>query len=155
MSVIKFGRKFFAQIAEDVCYNRHRDRWSFLWREEDQSRFYLLKKHMTEDQKVHHIRCWVDRLFIGNQLAWAYTYGEEHTIERLQEEDFGVWGFQNFMKFCKELSSLRYNLITNGGNSFVSKTDSEKLENLISVVKTIIIQESEEYKKVEMVEVRG
>ncbi len=74
----------------------------------------------------------VDRLYIANQLAYDYSYDiPKIEIRRLEQKDIDAAPVIKGVKLLSELKSLRYNLYSNGGHSFVSKKDAEKLDILI------------------------
>jgi len=80
-----------------------------------------------------------DRLYMGNQMAIYYMYGEGGQIERLTEEDIKqpLWGDKALLA---KLESLRYNLYTNNGNCFVGQEDAEKLNRIIERIMKLIIR---------------
>ncbi len=47
------------------------------------------------------------------------------------------------MKLLTTLGSLSYNIVTNGGNTFLGVKDDEKLRKLIEAVKTELVNREE------------
>jgi len=103
-----------------------------------------LKAMDCDDYKTREnkLACWVERLHIANALAYEYQYNEhdgEIKITRLKKTDLDGGHLLPFKKLYEQLRSLRYNLHTNAGSSFVSPDDSAKLNALIEHVAGLII----------------
>lgn len=93
--------------------------------------------------------CWVDRLYISNQLAYYYMYERDKKkfqidIDRLEVEDIKGGVFVKAKDILKDLNSIRYNLMTNGGNSFAGPKDAERLDRAIDQLQGKIIADLEE-----------
>jgi hypothetical protein len=134
MSVIKLLISEFADIASTIKYNPFlRDHFYSLKETGELARLKLFPP--TEKQLDKAILCWVERLYIANALAFEYQYGDSDTItiKRLNEKELEgqLLGYEQFLK---QLRSLRYNLYTNAGRSFLSEDDMEKLSALIQFV---------------------
>jgi hypothetical protein len=130
MSVFKLPLKDFASITSTIKYDaRFRDHFLSL---EEKGELSLLLAYPPTDKYIdNEIRCFVERLYIANALAFAYMYGEKPIIiERLTEENL-EGSLIEVVEFIKTLRTLRYNLYTNAGNSFLSEKDMKKLNFLI------------------------
>ena len=140
MSVIKFSAKEIAIIGRTIeATPELRD--LFLTTEEKLWSQFVAKTDSFEALE-NAIRTWTDRLFISNQLAYAYTYTEEAKIVRLEEKDFEGIPLSND-KLLEAMRSIRYNIITNGGNTFLGEADSEKLDRMIEYSKDLLLRERE------------
>jgi hypothetical protein len=87
------------------------------------------------------IEPFVYRLYIANVLAEQYTYLREGqktiTVPLI---DFPSGQPLRLRKLLDTLGSLSYNLVTNGGNSFLGRKDHEKLDQIIAAVQRELIQ---------------
>lgn len=130
MSVIRFDKREIGQLAKTIYdLPKHAD-------------YFLTNEERLENVSVKgYIGAFFDRLFVANQVCAIYQYGDKvgTSIERLEETDcIGTW--LEDRKLWDKLRSLQYNLFTNGGSSFVSEKDLDRLESIISRVGTRIIQ---------------
>lgn len=134
MSVIKFSVAEFADIASTIKYDPVlHDRFLSL---EEVGELARLKMYPpTESQLDKAIFCWVERLYVANALAFEYQYGdsEQITIKRLTEKDL-EGQLLSYEQILKQLRSLRYNLYTNAGRSFLGADDMAKLSALIQLI---------------------
>ena len=82
------------------------------------------------------------RLYIANVLAEQYTYLREGqdaiTVPLI---DFPAGQPVPLRKLLDILGSLSYNLVTNGGNSFLGRKDQEKLDWLIAKIQRELIRQ--------------
>lgn len=146
MSVICFSSEEIGHIAESVQfknrqYGRQGQYWKFLtFHDELEAKHCNPKVDMCE-YADHKIACWMDRLYIANQIAFLYTYNSEKDmkIDRLDEKHIVGLPLPG-KQLLEKLSSLRYNLQSNSGHSFVSQEDAERLERLINGLKDEIIR---------------
>ena len=125
MSVIKFLISEFAEIASTIKYNTFlRDHFYSLKETGEPAKLKLFPS--TEKQLDKAILCWVERLYIANALAFEYQYGDSDpiTIKRLNEKDL-EGQLLSYEQFLKQLRSLRYNLYTNAGRTFLGEDDTE------------------------------
>ena len=84
----------------------------------------------------------VYRLYIANVMAHCYTYmkdGQADLVIPLIELPHSRPPLE-LGELLKTLESLAYNLVTNGGNTFLGVKDDEKLEQVISAIKSKIIR---------------
>ena len=109
---------------------------------------FLAMEGQSEVEKIQDIHGWIDRLYIGNQLAAIYTYDDmkNDTIDRMDMKDIHesvIYGSdkKGLLEFLADLNSLRYNLFSNSGHSFVSQEDMDKLDWLIDYIKDQIVYE--------------
>jgi hypothetical protein len=103
---------------------------------------------LTASEKLDHVLCYPDksaddvardliepfvfRLYIANQLAEEYTYLKpEHTNIVVPIIDFPTGSPLPLPALLATLESLAYNIITNGGNTFLGVKDDEKLDRII------------------------
>lgn len=90
------------------------------------------------------IEPFVFRLYLANAMAERYTYMKEATkefvIPLITLEPGGVLPLK---KLLSVLESLRYNIVTNGGNTFLGVRDDEKLHELIDNIKTELLRGKE------------
>lgn len=82
----------------------------------------------------------VFRLYLANAMSERYTYWRDGTAE------FAIPLFKlppgkvlPMRELLKTLSSLSYNIVTNGGNTFLGVKDDEKLHEVIERIKTEMI----------------
>ena len=134
MSVIKFLISEFADIASTIKYGTVlRDHFYSLKETGELARLKLFPP--TEKQLDKAILCWVERLYIANALAFEYQYGDSDqiTIKRLNEKDM-EGQLLSYEQILKQLRSLRYNLYTNAGRTFLGEDDMAKLSALIQLI---------------------
>ncbi len=134
MSVIKFSVAEFANIASTIRYDTVlRDHFYSLKEVGELARLKLYPS--TEKQLDKAILCWVERLHIGNALAFEYQYGDSDviSIKRLTEKEL-EGSLLSRGEILEKLRSLRYNLFTNAGRTFLGEDDVEKLSALIQLI---------------------
>lgn len=98
------------------------------------------EKSFTQDL----IEPFVYRLYIANVLAEQYTYlrdGQEAITVPLIDLPAGQP--VPLHKLLDILGSLSYNLVTNGGNSFLGRKDQKKLDRLIAAIQRELIRQSD------------
>jgi hypothetical protein len=135
MSVIKFSVVEFADIASTIRYDPVlRDRFLSLKEVGELARLKIYP--LTEAQLDKAILCWVERLYIANALAFEYQYGDSDTItiKRLNEKDL-EGQLLSYEQILKQLRSLRYNLYTNAGRTFLGEDDMAKLSAFIQLIR--------------------
>jgi hypothetical protein len=151
MSVIKFESKDIGAVAWSIiANNNYRDAFP-ITRDKYESKIFK----MNGDDEDKRIKCFFDRVFIANQLAYYTSYQDEcdekgaFKIERLQDEDIAPFSksrnrcLNSARAIYNELTSIRYNLISQAGRSFLDEQDSERLENLINHMAHEIIELSD------------
>ena len=123
MSVIKFKTKIFADVASTIRYSAEfRERF-----ENSEERLMSSVYKSTEKDLEHSILCFAERLYIANACAYGVQYSEDPIeIKRLEPGDL-EGSLLNTRDFYELLRSIRYNLRTNAGRSFISKEDYERV----------------------------
>ena len=90
------------------------------------------------------IEPFVYRLYIANVLAEQYTYlSEGQEAISVPLIDFAAGQPVSLHRLLDLLGSLSYNLVTNGGNSFLGQKDQEKLDRLIAKIQRELIRQSD------------
>lgn len=86
------------------------------------------------------IEPFVCRLYIANALAEQYTYlrDEQHLLT-VPLIDLPAAQPLPLRELLDLLRSLSYNVVTNGGNSFLGRKDQEKLDRLIAVIQRELV----------------
>ena len=99
------------------------------------------KKQTDEEYTLSLIRPFVFRLYLANAMAERYTYWKdgdpEFTIPLFELPNGKVLPLRELLG---SLESLSYNVVTNGGNTFLGVKDAEKLERVIEAIKDTIIR---------------
>lgn len=132
MSVILYEKEKFGSLAYHLTHTNQDLRDLALPYHEK-----LELQRFKTDQKGEdlNIICWVDRLYIANQLAFhqTYTRTNKFEIETLDDKDITPQGLNwDTKKLYDWLNSVNYNIYSNGGRSFLSRDDHERLKGLIS-----------------------
>ena len=114
---------------------------SFAERWEHKALVEPLRQQPEEDYSRSLIDPFVYRLYLANAMAESYTYmkdGQEAiTIPLIDVPKSRPVSLQDLRK---TLGCLSYNLVTNGGNTFLGVKDDEKLRELVENVKTELIE---------------
>ena len=143
MSVIGYTSQEIGQVARAVFKRADQDcfYWDVYERREIKELSALLEKWEWEirESGVFHL---FDRLFMGNQIAFYYTYGKGDfgPFTRLQDDDFERVEMSD-MELLKNLQLLDYNLYSNSGHCFVGQEDTDKLKSLIETLKSHILKD--------------
>ena len=140
MSLFKFTWAEIGEICNSVLSHKELwDRAGIPWKEK--ANFALLGfDGMSWDQEKNNFLYFMDRVWVANQVAVDFAYNaKSFEIQRLATEH--IKGFLNEKNLLKKLKSLRYNLITNAGRSFISQEDSERLDTLISVLSHLMLED--------------
>jgi hypothetical protein len=83
----------------------------------------------------------VYRLYIANVLADQYTYlGDGKKTLTVPLIDLPTGHPVSLHDLLDTLESLAYNVITNGGNSFLGVKDQEKLDSLVGVIQRELLR---------------
>ncbi|MBA7540833.1 hypothetical protein ES705_33136 [subsurface metagenome] len=130
MSVIKKSKEILGRVGITLLSSEHLR--PLLLDAENQ--MLLAKLESNEHDFIdHEIRCFIERLYLANQLAFLRQYDREaksYTLKRLEETDISG-KLLSMKELWSELKSIRYNLYTNAGVCFLGKEDFETLTSLI------------------------
>lgn len=142
MSVICFDEKEIANLCNTVLYSRaYTEAVKSLDDKYTWKNISRMSKQSETDYYQVIIKCWFQRLYISNQLAFEIMYNreEEMQINKLSEEAIDNGSvITDKKRLYDELSSLEYNLYDNAGRTFTSHEDMERLRRLLNrVVKDI------------------
>ena len=151
MAVIKYESQDFGALAwAIIANNNHREAIKIV---RDKYETMLFK--MNSEDEDNRIKSFFDRVYIANQLAYYISYQDECSkdgsfkIERLQDEDIAPYTkarnkqLNSSRAIYNFLTSIRYNIISQAGRSFLDEQDSERLENLIQHFAISIIEMSD------------
>lgn len=99
------------------------------------------KPRSKEEFRQSFIVPFVFRLYLANVMSQRYTYWKEDTTQFvIPLPDISEGKILELPELLSELRSLSYNIVTNGGNSFLGWKDKEKLDELISDIKSELIR---------------
>jgi len=111
------------------------ERWEFV------ALYEPTKKETEEEYTLSLIGPFVYRLYLANVLAERYTYMKDGMTEFVVPLiDLPPGRLLSLHDLLRTLGLLSYNLVTNGGNTFLGIKDDEKLERLRSAIKDEIIR---------------
>jgi hypothetical protein len=107
----------------------------------------LVKPHEKQSEEQYTlslIKPFVFRLYLANAMSERYTYMKDGTAEFV----IPVIGLPPgkvlpLRELLRTLESLSYNIVTNGGNTFLGTKDDEKLRKLVENIKTKLIGDRE------------
>jgi len=140
MSVILFQPRAFGEIASTILADQ-RLKEEFPSIKERR----LLEAFGKDYEKTleNFIKCWAERLYIANQLAYYYQYPDETdgktiVIKRMEEKDFKQAPL-TLREFESLLSQIEYNLYTNNGRIFLGEEDQERIERLTTLALRLIV----------------
>lgn len=148
MSTFKFSIEQINNLLTSVLSNR--DLEHRLLSDAEIGHFAKLSgKVPTREEIENEIAYFFQRLYVANQLAEALTYykGEKDniiTVELLRNSDLKEGQYLTRQQLERELSSLHYNCYTNGGFTFLSASDSEKLTSWINYLKDLMVNRYQE-----------
>ena len=90
------------------------------------------------------IRPFVFRLYLANAMSERYTYMKDHTTEFvIPLFELPPGKILSLPKLLRTLESLSYNIVTNGGNTFLGVKDDKKLHDLIERCKSKLIPDND------------
>lgn len=116
----------------------------------------IISKDTIKEQQLNDIGCFLDRLYLANQLVYFYMYShhEEEKNMRFERLDIEEKDYFDFIPekwidnrklynrwIFEKIASLRFNLRSNGGNCFVQQSDMDIIDALYEYTK-----QREEYK---------
>jgi len=116
-------------------------------------RYEAIAFKMDYEAEEKFVKCFFDRLYIANQLAFYTTYSGSggdgsFKVDRLQEENIRPFNEGRFKKLAsprgmnEALRSLRYNLASNAGRTFFDEEDTQRLEQLIECSGNEVIRQT-------------
>jgi hypothetical protein len=102
--------------------------------------FEPLRKQDEDDYARSLVDPFVFRLYLANAMSERYTYMKDATKEiSISLFELPKRPPMELRELLTTLNSLSYNLVTNGGNTFLGVKDDEKLHKLIENIKTNLI----------------
>ena len=146
MSVFVLSRDEFGAIAATLRVSRDSfrrpifplsmaERWEF------KALVEASEKLDEEGFTLSLIEPFVFRLYLANAMSQCYTYWKDGTAEFvLPLFELPRGKVLTLRELLKTLDSLSYNIVTNGGNTFLGVKDDEKLRDLTDRIKTELIQ---------------
>ncbi len=98
-------------------------------------------KQSEEEFTLSLIDPFVYRLYLANVMSERYTYMKDGMTEFvIPLIDLPKSQPMSLRKLLDTLGSLSYNLVTNGGNTFLGVKDDEKLKRLMSAIKDEVLR---------------
>jgi hypothetical protein len=136
MSVIVYGPDAWGKIgdfflkdrdARDVFFESHEMEYSKVI---DTSTFYEMSGDEWLDMKVKEFFC---RLYLANQRAGKATYTDMRADPEEYLEDIDFKGGLNVTRdgALHSLLRMQYNLVSNGGNTFLGSKDQARLDSIM------------------------
>lgn len=109
--------------------------------------FFVLHQHRSDDREAEYRDSLIDpfvyRLYLANVMAEQYTYSKQDQKQfSLPLIDIPKCSPVGLRELLKILRSLSYNIVTNGGNTFLGIKDDKKLRDVITAVKTTLVDRS-------------
>ena len=147
MSVFVLSPAEFGSIAETLRVSRDSfrrpifplsmaERWEYE---------VLVKTHekKTEEQyTLSLIRPFVFRLYLANAMSERYTYMKDGTTAfTIPVFELPPGKVLPLRELLRTLDSLSYNIVTNGGNTFLGVKDDEKLRDVRDRIRSKLIPE--------------
>jgi len=129
MSVIAFDIGFFSQIAADLKHLGYFD----LTLRDKRDYAFAFSDVSEETYRARIIDQFVRRLYFANQMAYHVTYEKDADTQIVipLPERWASRSPRNRRELIDDLWSLDYNLITNGGSSFLGHEDEDRLQSVI------------------------
>jgi len=138
MSVFILSQSEFASIVATL------KRFSSLFplsAEEKYERLEFYPDKTVSEFSLSRIEPFVYRLYIANAMAEQYTYMKDgQAALTVPLIDLPQGHSVSFHDLLETLGSLSYNLVTNGGNTFLGVKDQEKLDSLISAIQRELLR---------------
>lgn len=142
MSVIHFSHDEWQKLLNTLYYYHDSNSMSRIrvFSEEDIEKtkklFILLKeKHSDEDIIQHLLANFIMKVALANQLTFGYTYGldrgekfEMKPFEELKEPS--IQNTYTHKELFREIGSIIYNCVSNGGTNFLTQDLLEKLREI-------------------------
>lgn len=136
MSVICHEAEKYLKIGNSLLNTEDEEFKNVILPEDERKYLSMLKA--DEKDCYNNIMCFVERLYIANQMAFnmQYTRENEFRIERLDDEKLNESGIYDLKELKSILESINYNVYTNAGRSFLSKKDDERLQGIIKYLES-------------------
>ena len=150
MSVFVLSPDEFGAIAATLRISRDSFRRPIfplsIWERWEYEAFVKPDKEQSEEQyTLSRIDPFVYRLYLANAMAERYTYMNGDMTEFvIPLFDLSAGRTLPLPELLKTLETLAYNIVTNGGNTFLGVKDDEKLRRLVGNVKTQLIGDDDE-----------
>jgi hypothetical protein len=147
MSVFVLTPAEFGSIATTLQLTRNSFRnpifpLSFAERWEYKALIEPMKKQNEDEYTTSLVEPFVYRLYIANAMSEQYTYWKDgKTAFTIPVIELPKGKVLSPLELLKTLRSLRYNIVTNGGNTFLGVKDDEKLNEVIDALKDHILHE--------------
>lgn len=138
----EYGRVIATLVSD--CRYRQELEWAIIGPAE---KHVLEKYHFPEgyqEAKEHMIGCFVERLFLANQMAFIYSYRDEDPGLRFLPDGIENKLPYSYAELNRVLGDIRYNILSNGGHCFLSAGDAMTLKNLALSVCQRLIRERDE-----------
>ena len=132
MSVIAFDTNFFSQIAADLKHLGYFD----LTLADKRTYAFAFSDVSEETFRRRIIDQFVRRLYFANQMAYCITYEKDDDRQFVIElpELWKTMTPRDRKSLVKDLWSLDYNLVSNGGSTFIGREDDDRLQGVIRAI---------------------
>ena len=142
MSVILFSHDEWQKLFNTLFFHHNSNSISRIrvFTDEDiektKQMFILLKeKHSDEDIIQHLLANFIMKVALANQLTFGYTYcldrGEKFEMEPFEElKDPSIQKVYSHKQLFKEIGSIIYTCVSNGGTNFLTQELLEKLKDI-------------------------
>ena len=143
MSVILFGQEEWQTLFDTLCFyhdsNLITSRIRVVSEEEiehSKQMFNLLKKkHTDEDVLQHLLANFIIKVALANQLTFGYAYhldrGQKFEMKPFADfKDPSIQNIYTHKELFKEIGSIIYNCVSNGGTNFLTQDLFEKLREI-------------------------
>jgi hypothetical protein len=102
----------------------------------------LYDKQTEEKYTQSLIEPFVFRLYLANSMSYSYTYMKDGTTEfTIPVFEVPPGKILPLRELLRTLDSLAYNIVTNGGNTFLGVKDDEKLRDVRDRIRSALIPE--------------
>ena len=102
------------------------------------------EKQSEEDYTLSLIVPFVFRLYLANAMSERYTYMKDGTAAfTIPIFELPPGKVLPLRELLRTLDSLSYNIVTNGGNTFLGTKDDEKLRDLTDRIKRKLIPDQD------------
>ena len=142
MSVIHFSHDEWQKLFNTLFFHHNSNSISRIrvFSDEDIEKtkklFILLKeKHNNEEILKHLLENFIMKVALANQLTYGYTYcldrGKKFEMKPFEDlKDPSIQKIYTHKELFKEIGSIIYNCVSNGGTNFLTQDLLEKLRNI-------------------------